>query len=122
LTIAEIIDIVGYIYLLWAVQVQHKWRHPVQLALNFKITYATTIFLFAPFWDGTWYYEFFYRGANLPVGDMFEFIVYVMLLNGLWIIFPIILTWQSWQYLGKALDVFLRGGNNASVSNNKKRN
>jgi hypothetical protein len=107
LTIAEIIDIFAGLYLIWAVQAQHKWRHPFQLAINAKIAYATGLYFLAPFYDGSWYTQFFYRGPGLPTADAFEFTVYVALLNGLWIIVPLLLCYQSWQYLGKALDSHL---------------
>jgi hypothetical protein len=118
LTIAEIVDIIGYAYLIWAIQAQHKWRHPFQLALNAKIAYATSLYFLVPFWDGSWYYQFFNRGPGLPTSDGFEFTVYVAILNGLWIIVPLAMCYQSWQYLGKALDTHFRLG--ATTATKKK--
>ncbi|EGG18738.1 putative 3-beta-hydroxysteroid-Delta(8),Delta(7)-isomerase [Cavenderia fasciculata] len=81
-----------FILALFVVQ-QSKYRHALQIFLSALQGLGTVFYFITPYIYGKW--------DELISSDPFELWVYVVGLNGLWLLIPIILTIQSFIAIGK---------------------
>jgi hypothetical protein len=73
--------------LVYLIQKGSPYRHRVQLALCTAQFYGTVLYFFAPMMQGTW--------SRVMTHDSFELWVFVIALNGLWMIVPGSMIYQS---------------------------
>lgn len=71
----------------WLVHKDHPLRHPLQLLLCTAQFYGTVLYFTAPIVAGTW--------SQVMTRDPFELWVFVIILNGIWMIIPGLMIWQS---------------------------
>jgi cholestenol delta-isomerase len=83
----EIVQGAACFWLGWAIQTGHRFRHPVQLILTSTQLYGTIYYFALPIAAGKW--------SEWMTHDPFELWVYVILLNGLWVVVPLLLMIQS---------------------------
>ena len=84
---AEILMGPACFFLVWLIKKGSRFRHPCQLVLCSLQIFGTFIYFFHPMVAGTW--------SEVMTQDPFEQIVYIWILNGLWIAIPSILVAQS---------------------------
>jgi hypothetical protein len=75
--------------LVWAIQKGKAWRHKLQLVLCTAQFYGTVLYFVAPMMQGTW--------SRQMTHDPLELWIFVVALNGLWMIVPGIMIVQSWR-------------------------
>ncbi len=73
---------------------ESKYRHPVQVMLCTMQIYGTLLYFLMPIVDGTW--------GTVMTTNLFDLIVYVIILNGIWIVVPSLLLVQSARYFGQS--------------------
>jgi cholestenol delta-isomerase len=73
--------------LLWLVQRRSPMRHRVQILLCTAQFYGTVLYFVMPVVQGTW-------GAVMT-HDLTELLIFVIGLNGLWMVVPGLMIWQS---------------------------
>lgn len=78
--------------LAWMIQRRHRLRHPVQLVLCTCQIYGTVLYFAQPLFAGNW--------AETITDDPFELLVFVVVLNGLWIGAPLAMIAQSFYASG----------------------
>ncbi len=79
----------------WLIQRGHSLRHPLQLVLCTAQFYGTVLYFTAPVVAGTW--------SQVMTRDPFELWVFVILLNGIWMIVPGLMIWQSVRALRRTM-------------------
>lgn len=77
--------------LVYLIVKSHPLRHPVQLMLCTAQFYGTVLYFFSPLIYGTW--------SKVMTPDSFELIVFVLILNGLWLAVPAAMMVQSTRAL-----------------------
>ncbi len=73
--------------LVWMIQSGNRLRHRVQLVLCTAQFYGTVLYFVAPMIQGNW--------STVMTHDTFELIVFVISLNGLWMVIPGWMIYQS---------------------------
>lgn len=71
----------------WLIERDHPLRHPLQLVLCTAQFYGTVLYFTHPIVSGTW--------SAVMTHDAFELWVFVILLNGIWMLIPGLMIWQS---------------------------
>ncbi|XP_072034047.1 emopamil-binding protein-like [Amphiura filiformis] len=78
-----------------------KWyRHYLQICVCMAYLYGDAMYFGAEMWSGC---------ENLATDDKYYFWVYLIFFNFLWVIFPLLLLWQSWNAIR---DVYKRAERN----------
>src|SRR6185436_2870824 len=75
--------------LVWMIHKGSAYRHRLQLVLCTAQFYGTVLYFVAPMLQGSW--------SRVMTADAFELWMFVIGLNGLWMIVPAILIYQSWR-------------------------
>ena len=78
---------IGCFLLIYLIYKNSSYRHPVQLILCAAQCFGTIMYFTEPLVSGTW--------STVMTANTFELIVYVFMLNGLWITIPILMMRQS---------------------------
>jgi cholestenol delta-isomerase len=81
--------------LAWLIQRDSPFRHPLQLVLCTAQFYGTVLYFVEPMVAGTW--------SEVMTQDPFELWVFVILLNGVWMVVPGLMIGQSVRALRRAL-------------------
>ena len=84
------------LWLVWAIRTRHPARHVVQVCLCFGQLYGTLIYFGTAAVNG-------WRAIN---PDPLHFWGLFVGLNGLWVIFPLLMLKQSCDHCKKALDLW----------------
>lgn len=79
----------------WLIQTGSALRHPLQLLLCTAQFYGTVLYFTHPIVSGTW--------SSVMTHDPFELWVFVLLLNGIWMVIPGLMIAQSVGVLGRAV-------------------
>jgi hypothetical protein len=76
-------------FLVWMIQKGNAYRHRLQLILCSAQFYGTVLYFVMPMVQGTW--------SRVMTADPLELWVFVIILNGLWMIVPGIMVYQSFR-------------------------
>eukprot|EP01111_Echinosteliopsis_oligospora_P013694 TRINITY_DN497_c0_g1_i1.p1 TRINITY_DN497_c0_g1~~TRINITY_DN497_c0_g1_i1.p1 ORF type:complete len:239 (-),score=34.80 TRINITY_DN497_c0_g1_i1:7-669(-) len=87
----ELVEGILCFVLVYLIEKRSLYRHPLQIVCATAQAYGAVFYFLTPVIYGNW--------ATTITKDTYEFVVYVLLLNGIWCLVPILLIIQSFETL-----------------------